>query len=473
MKTIRLLIHALILRPLVWIYSGLRATAYPGILPDNNFVMVSNHNSHLDILLLYNLIPLKRIFITHPVAAKDYFCKYNILFRLVSFLLDPIWVNREDEHCKVDFMDQTTDYLAKGHNILMFPEGTRGKPGVIGSFKNGIGQVAELFRNTPIVPVYLSGTEKFFPKRCIIPRIIRPQIRIGQPLTFYRSYTQTTLKLEKTIRQMAADSNKSESCFDCESLFTRGSVAVLGIDGSGKSTISQKLVEILSQKTRKAVLISDRLWFFSEGKPKKTRSYPSEYVRRLISRITSKAKSLKLYKIPKMMELILRNRLHGKIEKSRSQHNIILDGSPLLNLVAWSYLYKKTLDSESVSNVINFLTSQGKGIDRNDEIYSEYPELKMLKRCRMANLKLPDKVIFMDTSVATALERISKREKKLQVHETEEKLGRLRDAYHLVCSVVKDKFAIPVLIINGNQNLENISKEAIDFMNITNGKSHG
>ena len=78
-KALRILIHAMIIRPFVWVLSGFRVSVYTHALTDQNFVLVSNHNSHLDILFLYSLIPLNKICITHPVAAQDYFCKHKLV----------------------------------------------------------------------------------------------------------------------------------------------------------------------------------------------------------------------------------------------------------------------------------------------------------------------------------------------------------------------------------------------------------
>ena len=161
---------------------------------------------------------------------------------------------------------------------------------------------------------------------------------------------------------------------------------------------------------------------------------------------------------------MLRNVLHRRLEKDKTIHNIILDGSPLLNLAAWSYLYKKTLDPDNLKEGIKFITTNGKGFNKSHKIFTAFPELKWLKKSGMAKLKLPDKVIFLDITPESAMERIRRRGKSLQVHETEEKLGKLREAYHLVCGVINDHLGIPVLILTKDQDLQSNLHESLEFI---------
>ncbi len=59
-------------------------------------------------------------------------------------------------------MKDVSDKLENGHNLIIFPEGTRGEPGELQSFKSGIGRIAEKYRHIPIVPVlYLVQKNRF------------------------------------------------------------------------------------------------------------------------------------------------------------------------------------------------------------------------------------------------------------------------------------------------------------------------
>jgi thymidylate kinase len=73
-------------------------------------------------------------------------------------------------------------------------------------------------------------------------------------------------------------------------------------------------------------------------------------------------------------------------------------------------------------------------------------------------------VIFLDVEPQFAIERIKNRGQKRQVHETEEKLSKLRFAYVKTCKVIKRNLNIPTVILAGNDTLENITNSAVKFV---------
>ena len=62
----------------------------------------------------------------------------------------------------------------------------------------------------------------------------------------------------------------------------------------------------------------------------------TEKLREYIGGYAKKAESLKFYKIPKLTELILRNYLIHEVSRWYLPDLIIIDGSPLLNMIAWA-----------------------------------------------------------------------------------------------------------------------------------------
>ncbi len=85
-------------------------------------------------------------------------------------------------------------------------------------------------------------------------------------------------------------------------------------------------------------------------------------------------------------------------------------------------------------------------------------------RLRLDKLKLPDIVVFLDVSPATACDRISARGEQRQIHETEDKLGQLRQAYLLVCDIIHRNFGIPTLIMSGDDRPDNIAAAGLKFI---------
>ena len=125
----------------------------------DQFIIASNHNSHLDSIVLMSALPTVRLKNTHPIAAKDYFGKSKVSSFLIKFFINAILINRKKSENKTQAnpIEQMIELLNKGKSFILYPEGSRGEPGEMTKFKNGIGYVVEKKRNIPIIHVYMEG----------------------------------------------------------------------------------------------------------------------------------------------------------------------------------------------------------------------------------------------------------------------------------------------------------------------------
>lgn len=462
--SLKILIHILFLRPLVMLVFGINIRGRENIPCEDNYIMISNHNSHFDILLLFYLLPVRHIHKTHPVAAKEYFSKSKIVFKTVNFLFSPVWVSRGKLKSNIGFLDDLRENLGAGHNLIIFPEGTRGLPGQLQTFKGAVGKISEEHPEVPVIPVFLSGPERLLPKTSAIPVPMWNNVTVSPPQVFEEAGKVITRLLENTIREHDIKEKSIRHKRKAKRSYRMNSIAVLGIDGSGKSTLSRKLAIALSADT-KITLLSDKLQYYKNGNPEYTLPFITEYSRQAIGRYAKHAKSLKHYKIPKLIELILRNSLIPKVRRWHKPEYLVLDGSPILNLTAWSILYKEDkFNDKVIEKAIRVLCNKGGEIPRTDSLYEDFPELKKLRKLGV-RFHLPETVIFLDTDPGIAIGRINKRGERKQVHEKEEKLAKLQKAYLSICQVLIERFDIPTMIIAGNKSIESTSNTAINFIN--------
>ena len=229
-------------------------------------------------------------------------------------------------------------------------------------------------------------------------------------------------------------------------------IAVLGIDGSGKSTVSRHLGRMLSI-TGPVCRISDAIEVFRAGQVSEHPQPGVERLRHWFHNQAKRAGSMKRYKIPKLAELFLRDHLVGRMTRRYDPVRVVMDGSPLLNMLAWADLYHEPrLSRELGSRAIGVLTGREIPPDSHDPIFEALPELVVAKRLGLTHLSLPDICLFLDLDPEEACRRIDTRGEATQIHETRETLGRLREAYLRVCEIAAEDWSVHVIPVDVNHD---------------------
>ena len=463
------LVHLFLLRPLLWAFFGITVRGREHLAGLARFILVSNHNSHLDTPVLYACLPRQQIGHTRPVAAYEYFSRSPHLLQIIDALFRPVWIDRTQHSGQA--LTQMQQALEDGDNLLLFPEGTRGDAGVLQRFRSGVGKLVAENPQIPVVPVYLQGPERALPRRTRMPLPLWQHVTFAPPQLLSGSSDDVTSQLWRTLQQMesAAAEARRQRPRRRAPVFT---AAVLGIDGSGKSTLAAALARTTSA-TERSCVISDRLETFEFGAPRAMQPVVTEALRQWMASRAKSAHSLGGYKLPKLAELLLRDHLLDEATRWYRPDSIFIDGMPLLNLCAWSVLYRpNSLDASTCASLLAILSHQRSVSTRGDSIYREFPELGYLRRLGRDHLHMPSAVIFLDVPPAACMGRIRARGEQLQLHETEEKLTQLRAAYHLVCSVLEREWKLPLRILTGDRGREEVVAEAEAWIRTTREAMH-
>jgi len=161
-------------------------------IPKGNFILASNHQSHLDWIVCGCLCVPRRF--TYIGQIDRYSGLLAFGRNLLYFVAGVIPVNRKDENSKKLAVKKAIEALKKGKILVIYPEGTRSRSGEIQKGKFG---TAKIFLKTeiPILPVAIKGTFEIFPPEKGFPKIKKiVKVNIGKPL-----YFKEELKIAKNL----------------------------------------------------------------------------------------------------------------------------------------------------------------------------------------------------------------------------------------------------------------------------------
>jgi long-chain acyl-CoA synthetase len=172
-------------------------------IPQNrNVLVVANHASHLDMgLVKFALGDYGREMVA--LAAEDYFFEgkwKRAYFENFTYMAP---LDRRSGLRKT--LRQAGEHLERGRTVLIFPEGTRSADGVLRDFMPLIGHLA-LHHRIDLLPVWLGGTHRAFPKgsKIPVPRRRRVSARIGPLLGHDQLVARTNhLKRSDAYREVA------------------------------------------------------------------------------------------------------------------------------------------------------------------------------------------------------------------------------------------------------------------------------
>ena len=153
-----------IVRPLVMLVLGLNTRHYERLPQVGPAVIVANHNSHLDTLVLMSLFRGKSFAKVRPVAAGDYFMKNKFLAFFSTKVMNIIPIERKMTRDFRGMFKPVLEALDDDGIIILFPEGSRGEAEQLSKYKSGIYYLMREKPEVPIVPLFIHGLGKALPK---------------------------------------------------------------------------------------------------------------------------------------------------------------------------------------------------------------------------------------------------------------------------------------------------------------------
>jgi 1-acyl-sn-glycerol-3-phosphate acyltransferase len=197
--TLTYAIARIVFTPLVAFYFCIGGRGRPGIPRRGGLIIVANHTSYLDPVLLAANAPRP----LHFLARESLFRRplFGWLLRRVHSI--PLARDRPDRAA----LERALKTVRAGGALVIFPEGTRSRDGRLGPALAGVGHIA-LRAGIPIVAAHIDGAHQAMPRGTKFPRPRRVRIRWGTPQTvdqWLGASSETDVKKErKSVRIVSA-----------------------------------------------------------------------------------------------------------------------------------------------------------------------------------------------------------------------------------------------------------------------------
>ncbi|WP_420414493.1 lysophospholipid acyltransferase family protein [Roseibium sp.] len=176
------------------------------LLPsDGPAIIVANHNSHLDTMVLMALMPLSKLKDIKPVAAADYFFSSPWKAWASEHVLGIIPVERKGADRTADPLEGCYQALENNQVLILFPEGSRGTPEEMTDLKKGISYLAERAPTAPVVPVFTHGLGKALPKGSFLLVPFFCDIFVGEPITWAGDRAEFMNGLQERFSKLSSE----------------------------------------------------------------------------------------------------------------------------------------------------------------------------------------------------------------------------------------------------------------------------
>ena len=203
-RLLRFVFFRLVVRPVVGIALGVNVRHRERLPAAGPAVLVANHNSHLDTMVLMTLLPPRLLPKVRPVAAADYFLKSRLMAWFSLQIVGILPIVRGGGG-KSDPLAAVHEALARGEIVILFPEGSRGEPERLSEFKSGVAHLARAHPDVPVIPAFLHGLGKSLPKGSAVFVPFCCDVVVGEPIPWQEDRKLYLQELRERMNALAGE----------------------------------------------------------------------------------------------------------------------------------------------------------------------------------------------------------------------------------------------------------------------------
>ena len=167
--------------------------------PEASYVVVSNHQSYLDIPVVFHALPT-----TPGFVAKKELERVPFLGKALD-MGGHVLIDRSNHKRAHESIQNAAREIREGKTVLIFPEGTCSDTQAVMEFKSGAFRMAKA-SGVPILPIGLRGTARSFPYGSALVVGRGPvAVHVGEPIMPEEYMTMDLRELSSRLRQSVGD----------------------------------------------------------------------------------------------------------------------------------------------------------------------------------------------------------------------------------------------------------------------------
>jgi long-chain acyl-CoA synthetase len=167
---------------------------------DNPLLIIANHTSHFDTVIVLHSLPKHIWNRTAIVAAADRMYRERIRGMLNSLRYNAFPITRGGGR---EALAYSQWLMHNGWSLLIYPEGTRSRTGELQPFHGGPAILA-LGQHVPVLPIHIQGASKILPPGEQRSRPAPVSVNIGKPFEFPEGATipEAKQRMEDEVRAL-------------------------------------------------------------------------------------------------------------------------------------------------------------------------------------------------------------------------------------------------------------------------------
>jgi 1-acyl-sn-glycerol-3-phosphate acyltransferase len=442
--------HIGFVRPLMLWIAGVRYRRR-SLVPRGPCVVVSNHNSHLDAGVLMGLFPLRRLPHVHPVAAADYFGSNWIKRTAAMVLMNGIPIERHATP-GVDTLAPIIDALRAGESLIFFPEGSRGKAGVVSRFRPGVGRLVQQIPGLLIVPVYLAGPERIWPRGEVVPVPLNIDAIVGRPRSYDSEDDPRAIAehVQRDVLSLAPPPPPGPAPRPAPPI----RVGICSVDREVRNEVFLRVTQRLGKIDRTLGIGPSVYESEGDGLKEITGPIPEARGRAWLGVMARVFRTGGWFIGEKFSQMVEQAQISEALGLRPATRFAVTEGNALVDLLAWAEadFYQGVFDEAGLNHLMQYLAGEKKiPLGHWWRFIMRATEVWLVNTFQLARPPVPDVLVHVTLPIPRLMARLRSRGEELQRHENEPFLTKLDEGYRQVGSVLRKRRKVEVFEFDASQ----------------------